>query len=149
MSPQTYDHTPIETFKYGITRTYIDEGRIAIIKTEGNMLKNAIDTWASLLILTMQEWDAPQPIAVLHDLSHPAQGLTPYARERAADLMNYRPEGAMIYSAVVLPPTFMNKIIGQFIRLSAFQHPNHQARIFVLQDDAIVWLRQQSAAHQA
>src|SRR5690606_21587296 len=103
--------TNVENYDYGIVRYWLDDSQIVVVKTQGDMSKKAIDTWASLLILTMQEWKKPQAIAILHDLSHPQQGLTPYARERTADLLNHIPKHQKVYSAVILPNSFMFRII--------------------------------------
>ncbi|MEL7435512.1 MAG: hypothetical protein AAFN11_16305, partial [Chloroflexota bacterium] len=135
----------VEIFKYGISRAFFDEGDIAVIKTEGDMSRDAINTWASLLILTMQEWDTSRPLLALHDLSHPNQGITPYTRQRAVDLMNYRPDGLKIYSALLLPNTFMSRILEMFIRTPRLQSANHHLKVFNCIDEALVWLRQHKA----
>lgn len=136
-----------ECFGYGITRTYLDEGQIVLIKTEGDMSHNAINTWASLLILTIQESDKERPLAVLHDLTHPNQGLTPYTRERTAQVLKSIPENQSTFSAIVLPRTFMNRIIEMFVRTPIFKHPSHEIRVFPERDLALNWLREKLQAH--
>ncbi len=136
-----------EVYKYGITRSMSKDGRVTIIRTEGDMSRDAINTWASLLILTMQEWKSERPLAVLHDLTHPNQGLTPYARERTIDIVKRRPKGLVIYSAVVLPRTFMHRIIDMFLRTPIFHQQGHEVRIFPSENLAMDWLREQLANH--
>lgn len=137
-----------ETYGYGITRSYIDNGNIIIFRTQGDMSRDAINTWASMLILTMQEWKSERPIAALHDLTHPNQGLTPHARERTIDVMKRRPKGLTIYSAVVLPNTFMHRIIDMFLRTPIFHQAGHEVRIFPSESQALDWLREQLAKHR-
>ena len=65
MTVHTIDNA--EGYQYGISRSWLDNGQIALIKTQGDMSRNAINTWATLLILTLQDWDKEKPIALLHD----------------------------------------------------------------------------------
>lgn len=131
-----------ERYNYGISRAWLDSGRIVLIKTEGNMSRNAINTWATLLILTMQDWDKEQALAVLHDLTHPNQGLTPYTRERTAELLKHIPNTRPMYSAIVLPATFMHRIIDMFVRTPIFRHPCHEIRVFADTESGLAWLRE-------
>ena len=131
-----------ENYSHGITRSFIDDGRIVLVETEGDMSRNAINTWASLLVLTMQEWPTERPLAILHDLTHPAQGLTPFARERTADVVKARPDGLVVYNAVLLPPTFIKQIIGMFLRIPLLQKDGQYMKVFSDKDKAIAWLRE-------
>lgn len=137
----------VEVYSFGITRSMSKDGHITIIRTEGDMSRDAINTWASLLILTMQEWKSDRPLALLHDLTHPNQGLTPYARERTIDLVKRCPKGLIVYSAVVLPRTFMHRIIDMFLRTPIFHQPGHEICIFPAENLAIEWLQEKLAKH--
>jgi len=137
-------HSQTETYKYGITRTLIDGGRIVIVSTEGDMSRNAINTWASLLVLTMQEWDSERPLAILHDLTHPNQGLTPFARERTADVVKAQPEGLSVYNAILLPETFIKRIIEMFLRTPLLHLDARYTKIFSDREEALGWLRDKS-----
>lgn len=136
-------HDESENYDYGITRAFLDDGRIVVIKTAGDMSRNGVNTWVSLLILTMQEWKSENPLAILHDLRHPNQGLTPFARERTADAVKARPENLTVYSAVLLPQTFMKRIIEMFIRTPIFQRDGHHVQVFSDKEQALEWLHQQ------
>ena len=144
---QLYTHENAERYNYGISRSWLDKGQIVVIKTEGDMSRNAINTWASLLILTIQDWDKEKPLAALHDLSHPNQGLTPYARERTAELLKQLPNTRQNYSAVVLPQSFMFRIVEMFIRTPIFRHPCHEIRVFTNRETALAWLREKLSNH--
>lgn len=144
MQPDT-DNT--EQYGYGITRTLIDDNTIVIVRTQGDMSRNAINTWASLIILTMQEWDSERPLAMLHNLSHPQQGYTPFSQKRTQDIVNARPEGLKVYSAVVLPRTFMYHIIEMFSRTPIFKASGQLIKFFNTEAQAIIWLREQLAKH--
>lgn len=130
-----------ESYDYGITRSEIADGQIIVIRTKGDMSRNAINTWASLLILTMQDWKSNHPLGLLHDFRHPAQGLSPYARERTLDVLRHRPKTLTVYSAVLLPNTFMKRIIDMFLRTPAFHHSGHVIKIFHNEDHATTWLQ--------
>jgi hypothetical protein len=132
----------VESYDFGICRSWLDNGRIVLIKTEGDMSRKAINTWASLLILTMQEWEKDKPLACLHDLTHPNQGLTPYTRERTADILKAIPNTRPMYSAIVLPQTFMYRIIEMFVRTPIFRHPQHEIRVFPDVESGLKWLRE-------
>ncbi len=136
-----------ESYDYGIIRSEIADGRIIVVRTQGDMSRNAINTWASLLILTMQDWKSEQPLALLHDFRHPRQGLTPYTRERTLDVLQQRPSDLTVYSAVLLPNTFMKRIIDMFLRTPAFHKKGHTVRIFHCENQAIDWLHTQLASH--
>ena len=67
----------------------------------------------------------------------------------AAEAVALIPDGAMIFSAMIVPPTFMNRILKIFIRIPQFQQSNHHLRIFTAEDPALAWLRSQIKNHQA
>jgi hypothetical protein len=132
----------VENYSYGITRSFLDGGHIVAIQTEGDMSRNAINTWASLLVLTMQEWKSERPLAVLHDLTHPNQGLTPFARERTMDVLRARPKDMEIYNAILLPPTFIYRIIEMFLRTPIFQQDGLYIEVFSRKEEALEWLQE-------
>jgi hypothetical protein len=133
-----------EGYNYGIARSFLNDGRIVVVKTEGDMSRNAINTWASLLVLTMQEWKSEHPLAVLHDLRHPNQGFTPFARKRTLDVVKARPKHLTVYSAILLPPTFMKRIIEMFLRTPIFRQEGLYVQVFSDNEDALAWLREQT-----
>ena len=131
-----------EQFDYGITRTSIDDGAIIIVRTQGDMSRNAINTWASLIILTMQEWKSDRPLALINNLSHPQQGFTPFSQKRTQDIVDARPKDLKIYSAVVIPRTFMYSILEKFSRTLTFQQQRKNVWFFHTEEEAIEWLRE-------
>lgn len=137
----------IEHYSHGITSKVIDDGSIVIVRTQGDMSRNAINTWASLLVLTIQDWKSKRPIAIINNLSHARQGLTPFSRERAHDIIKAIPADKTVYGAVVLPKTFMYHIIDMFSRSNIFRKQNLEMRLFNCETQAIAWLREQLAQH--
>lgn len=137
----TNTQSNVEEYEYGIVRYWLEDERIVVVKTQGDMSRNAINTWASLLILTMQEWKSERPIAVLNDLSHPSQGLNAHSRERTIDLLNHIPKNQKVYSAVILPNTFMFRIIDMFLRQNVFRRPDYEVQVFNNQEAGVAWLR--------
>lgn len=134
----------VEQFSYGIERWWLDDGAIAVVKTQGDMTHDAIDAWADLLIAMLHQWanGSRRPIAFLHDLTHPNQGLTPYSRKRVNDVLAAIPDAETTFTAIVLPNTFINRIISMFVRSSPFRQNNHQTRVFTDLDTARDWLRE-------
>jgi hypothetical protein len=136
-----------ETLAYGMTRRWVDDDQIAIVKTQGDMSHAAIDAWADMLIEMLTDWPAGQDIAFLHDLRAPAQGLSPYARRRVMDILAAIPDDRPTYTAILLPHTFVNRIIMMFVRTRPFRQKQHDVRVFNTQEDALAWLRER--LHQA
>lgn len=130
----------IEQYDYGITREYIDDGQIAVITTQGDMRRAAIDTWADLSIDTMQTWKPERPILILQNLSHKDQGITPYSRKRAEDAFKQIPSQPL-YSAIILPNSFINRVIGLFVGRQRMGQ-NQESRIFTNLEDGLAWLRE-------
>ena len=132
-----------EQFDYGITRTSIDDGAIIIVRTQGDMSRNAINTWASLIILTMQEWKSDRPLALINNLSHPQQGFTPFSQKRTQDIVKARPKGLTVYAAVVIPRTFMYHILEMFSRTPIFKQTGQHVQFFNTEEQAIEWIREE------
>ncbi|GAB5426377.1 MAG: hypothetical protein Crog4KO_35240 [Crocinitomicaceae bacterium] len=144
---QTRNTHDSKQYNHGITCSFTDNGNVVIVRTQGDMSRNAINTWASLLILTMQEWQSKRPFAIINNLSHPQQGLNPFARQRSQDVIKAIPEDMLVYSAVVLPRTFMYHIMDMFLRSRIFQKENLEIQLFNTEAQAIKWLREQLAKH--
>lgn len=134
------DNESAEQFEYGMSRRYVHEGRIAIIKTAGDMRRRAVDAWAQLLIDTIAKWDDEQPICVIHELTSPNQGFSPYVRQQSETVFDHIPHDRPVFSAVVLPDTFINRIIGFYLRTRHNTHDNHTVRVFTDVQMSIEWM---------
>lgn len=132
-----------ESFNYGVSRRFVDDEQIAIIKTQGNMNPRSVDEWAAVCVDTIHQFPAPQPICVLHDLRAPSQGFSAYVRQRSEEIFAEVPSDQMAYTAIILANTFMNRIIGFYLRTRPSVAPNHQVRIFLTVEDGLNWLRNQ------
>lgn len=130
----------VEQFDYGITRTWLDEGEIAVITTQGNMAREAVDVWATLAINTVNQWPDGKPIFILHDLTHPRQSFTPYGLKRAEDIYGAIPPTIKGCSAVAVRAGPINHLIAMFVRRRK-NAGQFQERIFTSRDEAIKWLR--------
>lgn len=134
------DKAGAEQFEYGMSRWYIHDRQIAIIKTAGDMRRRAVDAWAKLLIDTIASWDVDKPICVIHDLTSPNQGFSPYVRQQSEAVFDHIPHDRPVFSAVVLPDTFINRIIGFYLRTRRNKHDNHTLRVFTDVQTSIDWL---------
>jgi hypothetical protein len=135
----------IETYEYGITRQWLDGGRIAQITTQGDMTRGAVDQWAELVIDTVRTWPDDGPIFLLEDLSHRYQGFTHYARQRAEDTYRSLKEGQRGYLALILRHSIIMQIISLFLRRRPPGPGIIEERIFTSYDEALRWLRERVA----
>ena len=135
----------VEHFAYGIEREWYDNPLIAYIRSQGDMTESAIDVWADVLLDTKDKWVSGQPYAVIVDLTHPNQGITPYSRSRTRDLIDSVPTDELTYVSLLLPRTFINQLFRVFLRSSIFQRPTLQIRIHHTLDEALLWLHRKIA----
>lgn len=134
------DQPQVEELGYGIQRSYLEEGRIVQIKTEGNMSRPAIDAWAQGYIESIQRWKKGQNIYVLSDLSHKNQGMTPYARQKANDAYKVMPPDVKAFVATILPNTIVFRLISLFIHQRREHHIVH--RLFLNREEGLSWLKE-------
>ncbi len=132
---------PIEYYGGGLARQWIDDNQIVIIITVGDMTHAGIDAWADLLVDTVRGWPPDRPILILHDLSHPNQGFTSYARERAADLYTALPSDREVYHALVVNVSFVRAMINFFLRRRRSSMGKLHERMFTSNREALRWLR--------
>ncbi|MFW5696466.1 MAG: hypothetical protein ACOCXR_01630 [Phototrophicaceae bacterium] len=130
----------VETFDYGISRYWIADGRIAVIATEGNMRREAIDSWAEATLGLMDIWPEGQPYAHIQKLDAPGQGFTQYSRQRTQELIARLPSDRPCYTAVVLADAFINRVFGFFLRTVRHNGKQQQERVFFTLDEAQAWL---------
>lgn len=134
---------PLETYPFGITREWLDDNRIVVIKTEGNMARAAIDTWAHVVIETAKNWDADQPLFLLHDLSSKDQGLTPYSRQRADETYHAVHPGTKGCIAVVIREGVINRLMSLFyFRRRTDRGMNLNEKLFTTREEGLAWLRE-------
>lgn len=129
-----------EYYDFGVIRSWLDDHLICYIQTDGCMERAGVDTWANLLIETIQTWPADCPIAIFQNLTHPDQGFTPYSRSRGMDVLAAVPQGHMAVSAIVMQDSFINRTLGFFIH-SIRRDDNVAIRVFTDMDEALSWLR--------
>lgn len=134
---------PIEYYDFGITREWIEDNRIVVITTQGDMSRAAVDTWADLVIDTASNWEANKPVFLLHDLSSRDQGLTPYSRERADQTYDAVKSGTEGCIAVVVREGVINRLISLlYFRHRKERGMNLQERLFITRPEAESWLRE-------
>ena len=129
-----------EEFEFGLIREWIDDGGIAVIHGQGNMARKAVDAWADLVLRTAHEFPEGQPVYLLHNLTHPDQGFTPYAKRKTEELYDYAPD-VPIYSAIVLRNTIINRLISLFVQSISPRSRNVRQQVFISEEAALSWLR--------
>jgi hypothetical protein len=134
---------PLEQYPFGITREWLDDNRIAVIKTEGNMARAAIDTWAEVVMDTARNWSLDQPLFLMHDLSSRDQGLTPYSRQRADETYQAVRPGTKGYIAVVVREGVINRLVSLFYFRRRTEHGmNLDEKLFTQREEGLAWLRE-------
>lgn len=141
MGEMNVSSTPVEHYDYGIRREWLDDHQIVMISTQGDMSRDAVDTWAELVIATAKNWTADKPIYIIHNLSARSQGFTPYSRQRAEETYDYIAAGQQAYIALVLPDGVIPRLVSLFLRRRKGSTGNIQERIFTSVEDALAWIR--------
>lgn len=131
-----------ENYDFGVIRAWLDDYQICYIQTDGCMQRAGVDTWADLVIDTIENWPEGQPIAILQNLTHPDQGFTPYSRSRGMDTLAAVPEDRIGFNAIVMQDTFVNRTLGFFIN-SIRRDDKVAIRVFTDNHEALTWLRTQ------
>jgi hypothetical protein len=141
---QKMDHSPssIENFEYGITREWLHNKCIAVIRTQGVMSRAAIDCWAEVNIKTIREWSGDGPIALLNDLSSKRQGVTPYGMKRSEDVFNTIPPNCMSFDATVFTNPIMVSLANLFLQRLPNNHHHVVTHIFSTYGKALSWLEE-------
>lgn len=132
---------PGETFDYGITLNWTDDNRTAIIATEGNMSRTAVDIWAELTMRVAREWAPGQKLSVLFDMTGPQQSYTPYAAKRTMDVYKATPPTLAGDIAIVMRNTVVVRLLMLLVRREGrpFEKRLNQ-RFFTDIDVAHEWL---------
>lgn len=136
------------SYTYGITRYCLEEGQVLVVASEGDMSREAIDSWAGVVRETMMGYPADRHLFVVLDLSGPRQGLTPHSSYRARELyqlvVSERIVGTSV--AVILRDSIIAQIISVFARQLASGRRDFHQRIFTNMEAALEWLRSEQAA---
>ncbi|HRE48426.1 MAG TPA: hypothetical protein PLD47_11940 [Aggregatilineales bacterium] len=134
----------METFEFGITRDFLDEGRIVVFTSAGDMRRAAVDVWFEVVKQTYASWLPGKPLFVLHDLSAPGNAMTPYLRQKAYALyeidLAHIPAGRI---AVAAPDTLLMRLMAILLRERDKRFRRNAQRIFASRGDALRWLREQ------
>ena len=73
----------IETFRFGLTREFLDHGQVALLTETGDATAEVLDEWAEVLQATVNTFvRKQQPVFIVTDTSHSTQGLTTGHRDR-------------------------------------------------------------------
>jgi hypothetical protein len=131
-----------EALGAGINRTWLDNHTIAFFTAEA-ATRAAVDIWAEAVKGVMASTPPDRPWMMMHDFTADRNGLTPYARARAQEVMAFRPE-ARGYAAIIMRNNVMGQAVSLFMRLAAMRRSNVEARVFFRRDDALTWLRQKA-----
>jgi hypothetical protein len=137
----------IEHYDFGITREWIDDGHIAVITTQGDMRRDAVDTWVNICLDTLNNWHTDRPILSIQNLSAKMQGLTPYSSRRSEDILAQIPPHKPCYIALILPNTFISRVIGLFMLARQRFNKDQESRVFTNLGEGLDWLKEKQKLH--
>lgn len=129
----------IEALGNGVTRRRICDDQITIYTVVGVGIKPT-DAWVDGILDEIKEWDVTKPYLSLHDLSR--SGTSPYGYQRTRSLFEQAPEGMIIRFVVVMPNTFIGKIMHSMAQmlLRANRNMNVQYYSCLTVEDGVRWL---------
>jgi hypothetical protein len=132
----------VEMLAHGLSREWLDGGRIGVVTTSGTMAKDAVDFWESVVLEMLSQFPAGEPARIAHILHPTTERLTGYARRRTLDILTRLPDERALYSAYVVPDPLVNAVLEGMIRPRTQPLPNLTERIFSDRTTAIAWLRE-------
>ncbi len=136
-----------EDFGYGVTLHWMGNGQIAVIETQGDMSREAIDVWADLVIRLLHQGQSDDSIFMLQDLSHKNQGVTPYGMKRNKDIQRHLSRRGAVYMAIVFRNPMLVKMAFSLIRRGTGFPENVEVKIVGTQAEGLVWLEAQRAVY--
>lgn len=137
-----YDFGPemvVESVGAGVTRSWMLDRHIVVFRTPAAS-RAVVDAWIDSVKQTMIEWPKDQVYLALHDMSSKAMALTPYARDRALELIPLS-TGLSGYAALIVPPTFVSHVIRMYLRAQRSQGNENQ--LFFSINAGLAWLVEQ------
>lgn len=133
---------------YGISHYYLPQHHINVLKSADDQSRKATDSWVRLLIDTVNHAPHPEHAFLLLDLRELVSGINPYARARAADVI----QGICPQRSVTLGLVVHNRLMGTLMnifleRITARMTLRTTFRIFYRFEDAVSWLAQQRSLY--
>lgn len=139
-APRIPTTSPVEDCTYGVIRYTIEDSKITVIQTEGDMSRQAIDAWAAAIHKTFNEGTA-KTLYCLFEMSHPRQGFTPYATRKADEVYTYLPADRNAIVALLFPNTLIFRAAANFVRMRTHKNKNAVGQVFTDKEPALRWLR--------
>ncbi len=129
-----------EAIRPGLLRRYLHGGRIAVF-TLTDISSAIIDAWAEETIAHVVGHPADVPCLLLHDVSRHNLVLTPYGRQRAADVAQANPEVSG-RAAILLPRGASGVLLRMFINHLKQQSGGREQQAFLTKRRALIWLEE-------
>jgi hypothetical protein len=129
----------VEQIYPGISRFWMDQGRIVCYSVT-SITRPAIDAWKASTLEIVHAWPVEQPYLSIHDFSEAT--LTPYVRQRSAEMSVAFPERLFGRSAVIMPRTFVNHLIRMWVTMNLARNNQQIKRdVFFRLEEATEWLK--------
>ncbi len=136
-NPSAVASSSIERLTPGLTREWLYDGTI-VVYTLVDAHRETIDAWIDAFKADIGRWPAERPFLLMHDFSVKGVISTPYARSRAQELVDARPDVKGLAAIVFPRNSLMITMIQLF--LSRQRHAARIQRAFPSREQGLAWL---------
>ncbi len=129
---------------YGIEVTW-KTPNYAVVTSQGEMSRQAINAWADTVIATIQTHNSSQPLFLLVDLTHPNQKYSLHGIERSRDVYRSIPHQKSVTFAVAVAQGPVHHLAMIFLT-RVFVGDGVTYKVFGTASEAGAWLQLQHDA---
>jgi hypothetical protein len=145
MQPFTQPLESVETIAPGITRQWLHNGDIVVLKIEGST-REMVDTYCKLAEDVMANWPAERLYLMVYDFTSPKTMMTPYARERIREMTPLSPD--LVGYVAIIVDSRVTALARLMLRVSQRIKLNRQSSLFGNVESGAKWLLQKQAQHK-
>ena len=129
-----------ETFDYDIERYTLHNQQISVVIATGMETREALNLSSQIVTETIRNFPETGVAYILYDASR-AKSVTPYARQKALDLLRNVEPNRDLYLAIVFANSWMSTLMSAFIsQISRMVSSHIRIKLFSNYDAAAQWL---------
>jgi hypothetical protein len=133
--------SPVEVLTPGVTREWLSDNQI-LVYTVTSISRPVVNMWIDSLLNDIKNWPADKPFLYMGDYSHRNITITPYVKQRSAELYRVRKDihGRV---AMIVPQS----IAGYMIQFTIKRRQNrikarYEEQAFFNRASGLTWLEQ-------